>query len=50
MDATLAKKLQLKPGQTLRVLHAPGGSRIWTWPADGGEPAAKRPPRRRSSS
>ena len=25
MDATLAKKLQLKPGQTLRALHAPEG-------------------------
>jgi hypothetical protein len=25
MDATLAKKLQLKPGQTLRALHAPDG-------------------------
>jgi hypothetical protein len=25
MDATLAKKLQLKPGQALRVLHAPEG-------------------------
>ncbi len=25
MDATLARKLQLKPGQALRVLHAPEG-------------------------
>jgi hypothetical protein len=25
MDATLAKKLQLKPGQTLRAVHAPEG-------------------------
>jgi hypothetical protein len=25
MDATLAKKLQLKPGQAVRVLHAPDG-------------------------
>ena len=25
MDATLAKKLQLKPGQALRALHAPEG-------------------------
>jgi hypothetical protein len=25
MDATLAKKLQLKPGQAVRVLHAPEG-------------------------
>jgi len=25
MDATLAKKLQLRPGQAVRLLHAPGG-------------------------
>jgi hypothetical protein len=25
MDATLAKKLQLRPGQAVRVLHAPEG-------------------------
>ena len=36
MDAALAKKLQLKPGQTLRVLHAPEGLAM-DLPADGGE-------------
>jgi hypothetical protein len=38
MDATLAKKLQLKPGQAVRVLHAPGGLKL-DLPAVGDEPA-----------
>jgi hypothetical protein len=36
MDAALARKLQLKPGQALRVLHAPEGLAM-DRPADAGE-------------
>lgn len=40
MDATLAKKLQLKPGQTLRALHAPEGFEAEVPEAGGGDPEA----------
>ena len=41
MDATLAKKLQLKPGQALSVYHAPEGLDLDTpaAPGDAGAPA-----------
>jgi hypothetical protein len=37
MDATLAKKLQLKPGQRLRALHAPEGFEADAPEAGGGD-------------
>ena len=57
MDATLAKKLQLKPGQRLRALHAPEGfvadvrrpmGRTRVRPAQAAQ--TRRPPRRSCSS
>ena len=50
MDATLAKKLQLKPGQALRALHAPEGFEADAPEAGGrdGPPASGRALRRRS--
>jgi hypothetical protein len=37
MDATLAKKLQLRPSQTLRALHAPDGFEADVPEAGGGD-------------
>jgi hypothetical protein len=43
MDATLAKKLQLKPGQALRALHAPEGFEADAAEAGGGVADAPAP-------